>query len=561
MDKQLNSYRQRGGTANRRRGNHPTSPKPRMFLPMITLVALVTLIALPFASRPQMQAKQTPPPTAPGVGQLGGPLAGLTASQTSLFNSGYTDFNIFFDALQGLGPVFTGAGCFNCHGGGDRVITQCKFNPPGVACVAGGTSILLGTRFGKWNSDGTFNYLDGTGTFPENEGGPTLHFQSVSEFGATPGCNKMTVAASPKGATESGTTVTITTTSPHGFVAGQRAQLAKVGGLQSGGYNGIFDILAVPNSTTFTYTDGTSGLVPSGGGSASNMPVEIVPADATVVNKIRSPQLYGLGLIDSIPESTITSSQTAQCQNKGTTGICGAVNMVPDQNGAIHVGRFGQKASIPNLLMFTASAFNNEAGITNAFFPVKHLAQGLPYPAACALDPNNPNDVNGEDFLQAYQFNELLAPVAPGPPNQAGKTVFENTGCNICHTESMATGADIKLVLDLNGDLSGVVPPLSNATVNLYSDLLLHDMGSELSGGIPFQPQQQGQATLTQWRTAPLWGLSTRRQVGLLHDNRTTDLNEAILDHGGEAAAQVIPNYRALSPTDKANLLAFLSSL
>lgn len=430
-----------------------------------------------------------------------------------------------------------------------------------MACVAGGTSLLLGTRFGKWNSDGTFNYLDGTGTFPENEGGPTLHFQSVSEFDATPGCNKMTVAASPTGATESGTTVTITTTSAHGFVVGQRAQLAKVGGLQSSGYNGIFDILAVPDSTTFTYTDGTSGLAPSGGGFASNMPFEIVPADATVVNKIRSPQLYGLGLIDSIAESTITSNQTAQCQNKSTTGICGAVNMVPDQNGAIHPGRFGQKANIPNLLMFTASAFNNEAGITNAFFPAKHLAQGLPYPAACAPDPNNPNDVNGEDFLQAYQFNELLAPVAPGDPNPAGKTVFENTGCNICHTESMTTEPNIRLVRDLNGGLTGVIAPLSSATVNLYSDLLLHDMGSLLSGGIPFQPQQQGQATLTQWRTAPLWGLSTRRQVGLLHDNRTTDLDEAILDHGGEAAAQVIPNYRALSPTDKANLLAFLGSL
>ncbi|HEY6274644.1 MAG TPA: di-heme oxidoredictase family protein [Terriglobales bacterium] len=534
--------------------------KAKIFLRVI-LVALGTLIVLPFASRPQMHANPPAPPSVPGVGQLGGPLAGLTSSQTALFNSGYTDFNIFFDPIRGLGPVFTGAGCFNCHGGGNKVITQCQFNPAGVACVAGGTSVLLGTRYGKWNSDGTFNYLDGTGTVPENEGGPTLHFQTVSEFHETPACNQVTVAASPRGATESGATVTITTTTPHGFAVGQRAQLARVGGVATNGYNGAFSILAVPTSTTFTYTDGTSGLAASGGGSASNMPVETVPADATVVNKIRSPQLYGLGLIDSIPESTITSNQTAQCQNKGTTGICGATNMVPDQNGATHVGRFGQKASIPNLLMFTASAFNNEAGITNAFFPVKHLPQGLPYPAACAPDPNNPDDVNGEDFLHAYQFNELLAPVTPGNPNPAGKTVFENTGCNICHTESMTTGPNVKLVTDLNGGLSTVVAPLSNATVNLYSDLLLHDMGPGLSGGIPFQPEQLGQATLTEWRTAPLWGLSTRIQVGLLHDNRTTDLNTAILDHGGEAATQVIPNYKALSPADNASLLAFLNSL
>jgi CxxC motif-containing protein (DUF1111 family) len=532
--------------------------KFKTFLSLGAILAIVILIASPSSTRPQMRDGQSAPPPPP-PGQLGGPYTGLTSAQTTLFNNGYFDFSVFFATRQGLGPVFTGAGCFNCHGGGDRLITDCKFNPAGVACVTGGTSILLGTRYGKWNSDGTFNYLDGTGTFPENEGGPTMHNQSISEFGGTPGCNQMNVAASPHGATESGTTVTITTTLPHGFVAGQRAEMANVGGAK-GLYNGIFNILTVPTSTTFTYTNSASGMVPSGGGTAENMPREFVPADATVVNTLRSPELYGLGLIDSVPESTIQANQTSQCANKGITGICGATNMVPDQDGNIHIGRFGQKDNIPNLLMFTASAFNNELGITNTYFPVKHLPQGLPYPAACAPDQNDPNDVNGTDFLEAYQFNELLAPVTPGSPNPTGQKVFENTGCNICHTESMTTGPNITLLLSLDGTVSGVVTPLSNATANLYSDLLLHDMGPGLSGGIPFQPDMQGQATLTEWRTAPLWGLSTRLKVGFLHDNRTTDLNAAILDHGGEAS-QVIGKYKALSPADQADLFAFLTSL
>lgn len=534
--------------------------KVRTFFSSTLAVPLIFIFLLAFNPKSRMGAQQSTVPPPPPPGQLGGPLAGLTAEQTTMFDGGYSGFNIFFTASQGLGPTFTAAGCFNCHGGGDNVITRCKFNPPGVACVAGGSSVLLGTRFGKFNSDGTFNYLDGTGSSPENEGGPVLHIQSVSEFDQTPGCNKTNLAATPRGATESGTTVTITTTKPHGFVAGQRSQLANVGGLPSGGYNGIFTILSVPTSTTFTYTNGVSGLAASGGGSADNLPFEVVPADATVANKIRSPELYGLGLIDSIPESTIQANQTAQCQNKGTTGICGVTNMVPDQNGNTHIGRFGQKANVPNLLMFSANAFNNELGITNTYFPVKHLPQGLPYPAACAPDQNNPNDVNGEDFLEAYQFNELLAPVIPQNPNPAGRTVFENTGCNICHTETLTTGPNIKLLLDLNGTMSGVVGPLSNAPANLYSDLLLHDMGPGLTGGIPFQPGMQGQATLTQWRTAPLWGLSTRLKIGFLHDNRTTDLDTAILDHGGEAS-QVILSYKALSPTDQANLFAFLSAL
>ncbi|HEY6293523.1 MAG TPA: di-heme oxidoredictase family protein [Terriglobia bacterium] len=546
--------------------------KRQMLLVMVVTVALAIVTSLPFVS--QATNTQPPPPPPPPVGVLGGPLAGLTTSQINFFTLGYGDFNIKWDPIRGLGPVFTDAACFTCHGGGNNVITQCQFNPPGVACVDGGSSNVLGTRYGKWNSDGTFNYLDGTGTFPENEGGPTLHNQSVSQFNTIPACDVMTVAASPTGATESGNTVTITTTEPHRFQVGQTAQLFKVGGLLTGSYNGIFTILTVPTAVTFTYTDTVSGLAASGAGSANNMPNESVPADATVVNKLRSTQLYGLGLVDSIPESTITANATAECSNQSVTGICGKTNMVPDQNGNSHVGRFGQKANIPNLLMFTAFAFNNELGITNAFFPVQHLPQGRAFPAACQPDTNNPEDVSGKDLLQAYQFNELLAPVAPLPPTSqtlAGQQVFETTGCNICHVESMTTGPNIKLALDLNGDLSGVIAPLSNATVNVYSDLLIHEMGSGLSGGIPFQPEQQGQADLTSWRTAPLWGLQTRcgtvasngdcsLLLGLLHDNRTTNLNTAILDHGGEAA-NVITAYQALSPTDQANLFAFLSSL
>jgi CxxC motif-containing protein (DUF1111 family) len=540
------------------------------------VLALSAVLSLFFLTRQPMQAgtgssgqvdcpqgcnHQPPPPPPPGPGVLGGPYSGLSAGQIDLFNEGYTDFAIKWDPARGLGPVFTQAGCFNCHGGGNNVITQCKFNPPGVACVYGGSSTILGTRYGKWNPDGTFNYLDGTGTYPENEGGPTLHNQTVAQFDTLTGCSEEFIAASPTGATESGTTVTITTNAKHNFQVGQTVTLKGVG---VSAYNGAHTILTIPNGPTFTYTDSSSGLAASGGGNVFNMPSEVIPADATVTGTLRSTQLYGLGLVDAIPDSTIEANATAECQNKSTTGICGVANMVPDQNNNIHVGRFGQKASVPNLAMFTAFAFNNEAAITNAYFPVKHLPQGLPYPTACDIDANNPQDIDGKDFLQAYQFNELLAPVAPLPPTgqtEAGQTVFNNIGCNICHMQSMTTGPNIQLMLDLTGDLTSVIAPLSSATANLYSDLLLHDLGPGLSGGIPFQPEQQGQATLTQWRTAPLWGLHTRIAIGLLHNNQTTDLNTAILDHGGEAAVSVIPAYQALDSTDNANLMAFLNSL
>jgi CxxC motif-containing protein (DUF1111 family) len=82
-------------------------------------------------------------------------------------------------------------------------------------------------------------------------------------------------------------------------------------------------------------------------------------------------------------------------------------------------------------------------------------------------------------------------------------------------------------------------------------------MGGTLGDGV-----QVGQATATQYRTRPLWGLNSRilSGNGLLHDGRTTDVTKAILLHGGEAK-QVIKNFKALSSTDQGDLIAFISSL
>src|SRR3954470_19760112 len=180
---------------------------------------------------PTCPSAASPPPTA---GHFGGPLAGLTTSVTNLFNGGYGNFVVKWDPIRGLGPVSTRTGCFTCHGTGTNVLTG----------TAGDTSTVTGTRFGKWNPDNTFNYLDGTGTFPENEGGPVLHGLSNAAFGTLPGCNQIKIAAT--GASESGTTVTITTTVNHLFKAGQQVAVQKVG---VSGYNGTFTIATVPTST------------------------------------------------------------------------------------------------------------------------------------------------------------------------------------------------------------------------------------------------------------------------------------------------------------------------
>src|SRR5580704_15643803 len=175
----------------------------RCIAPLVLCVlATVCMLAVPSHYMKKVGAVcptcPPPPPPPPTVGEFGGPLAGLNTTVTGLFNGGYGTFVTKWDPIRGLGPVSTEPGCFTCHGAGINVLTG----------TAGDTSSQIGTRYGKWNPDNTFNYLDGTGTFPENEGGPIVNGLSNAAFGTLPGCNIMSILNN--GAIESGTTVTIT---------------------------------------------------------------------------------------------------------------------------------------------------------------------------------------------------------------------------------------------------------------------------------------------------------------------------------------------------------------
>ncbi|HVE94720.1 MAG TPA: di-heme oxidoredictase family protein, partial [Acidimicrobiales bacterium] len=102
-------------------------------------------------------------------------------------------------------------------------------------------------------------------------------------------------------------------------------------------------------------------------------------------------------------------------------------------------------------------------------------------------------------------------------------------------------------------------PALSNKPVELFSDLLLHDMGDELADNRP-----DGLATGREWRTAPLWGLRLMRQflngqTLLLHDGRARSVEEAILLHGGEARA-IRDAFAALTPAQRRALLDYVES-
>ncbi|MEN9841804.1 MAG: hypothetical protein RL376_1604, partial [Verrucomicrobiota bacterium] len=229
-------------------------------------------------------------------------------------------------------------------------------------------------------------------------------------------------------------------------------------------------------------------------------------------------------------------------------GVRGRAALINDvATGTQRVGRFGWKNQQATLLAFSADAYVNEMGVTNRFFPEENAPNGnteLLDRADQILDPED--EVNPAtdkaDIDRAAKFMSLLSPPSRGAITAdviAGERVFQSLNCTTCHTPTLTTGAS-------------PVAALSQQSIALYSDLLLHDMG-KLGDGIA-----QGAAGAREMRTAPLWGLSSRPVY--LHDGRTNSLDAAIKAHDGEAAP-ARNRYAKLRSTQQKQLLAFLRSL
>jgi len=284
---------------------------------------------------------------------------------------------------------------------------------------------------------------------------------------------------------------------------------------------------------------------------------EKIPADATIIATHQPPQVFGMGLIDNIPDAQIS----ANAVDKGM-GVKGITNMVLDQNGVLKIGRFGLKAQFANLEQVAASALQHDIGVTNPLFPTEDLPSGQPIPPNCSIK-TEPND-NGSMMLDGYHYVVYLAPNPPGPGNANGQTQFKNVGCNLCHIApnpttgkaAFTTKAKVIIPVTFKGSTLESLA-LEQQPVNPYSDILLHDMGPGLGDNLP-----EGLATGTMFRTTPLWGLSSRiaNGNGLLHDGRAKTVMDAIEDHGGEAAT-VLVNFNALSMQNQMDLITFISSL
>lgn len=239
-----------------------------------------------------------------------------------------------------------------------------------------------------------------------------------------------------------------------------------------------------------------------------------------------APSLAGIGQLANIPYFDIISrADPSDRDNDGISGRPGT-------------GRFGWKGEIDSLAEQVALALSLDIGISTTLFPDPYadcttLQQDCLRMSHGASQEHDDMELSIEAFYSLVNFvRQIPAPQTP-PSGMTGETVFNGLGCGTCHSGAFSTG-----------------------TLNPYSDLLLHDMGEDLA-------DDMANALSQEWRTPPLWGLSTQAQASeqyYLHDGRARTLTEAIVWHGGEAE-QAKQAFLALSAADREALINFLQSL
>lgn len=262
------------------------------------------------------------------------------------------------------------------------------------------------------------------------------------------------------------------------------------------------------------------------------------------VSERKTPALFGARLIDQIPDAAIIANERRQ-QLRWALGSAegdqlpvGRAARLPNDR----IGHFGWKAQSASLEQFVQAACANELGLSNP-------ARQQPSPLSFASYVPPGHDLTLEQCREIASFIETLPrpierlPASGGGEShvERGRALFGSVGCADCHQPDVAE------------------------ILGLYSDLLLHDMGPDGSGGGSYgdpPPEIPEVASAgprpSEWRTPPLWGVADSGPW--LHDGRARTLEEAIQGHGGQGN-RARQRFGKLRPEDRDQLLAFLESL
>lgn len=265
---------------------------------------------------------------------------------------------------------------------------------------------------------------------------------------------------------------------------------------------------------------------------------ERIPAEATDSVFVVAPPLFGLGLIQAVPDSVL--ERLADPDDRDGDGISGRLPRLADGRTA----RFGRKGDAADVAGFIDTALRFELGLTTPDHPVEETRNGVPIPEGA--DPMPEPEMNAQGLALLTDYVRFLGAPAPERLTGAsadtvarGEALFREVGCATCHVPELRTGeADTEA--------------LSFQALRLYSDLLVHDLGSE-GGDVCTAAVAPGH-----YRTAPLWGL--RHRDLYMHDGTATDLLTAISRHGSEAETSRAA-FEGLPDDRRSALLRFLSSL
>ena len=266
-----------------------------------------------------------------------------------------------------------------------------------------------------------------------------------------------------------------------------------------------------------------------------------------------SPHVYGVGLLEAIEASDIVKkSDQFDLNNDGISGIA---RIVKNEKGEDRIGRFGIRASTPNLNIQSGVAFMHDMGISNPIGKspygdcTKNQKECFKFITGVGKDSSF--EVSKEILDKVVFYLSSLSPPKRRDVNNSevlrGKEIFYKSNCTACHTPKYVTSKNAKFDF------------LKFQLIWPYTDLLLHDMGDKLA-----DKNLEGKPTNSEWKTPALWGIGLAKSVNsratFLHDGRANTILEAILWHGGEAKNSIdylIKNHK--NELDK--LVKFVESL
>lgn len=245
---------------------------------------------------------------------------------------------------------------------------------------------------------------------------------------------------------------------------------------------------------------------------------DVIPDDA---QRRFGPPVFGRGYVEAVADAELERVAREQAEHPHVSG------RVPRLDDG-RIGRFGLKSKLATLDAFVADAYLNDMGITSPHRPEEEGEDAKPGV-----------DLADDVVEQVADYVRMLA--IPTRADVPGADLFARVGCAACHVPTMRTRDDY------------AIRQLADIDAPIYSDLLLHDMGTELADGI-----EEAAASGSEWRTSPLIGI--RHMNAYLHDGRARTIADAVRMHGGEAGF-ARDAFERLDTDARARLVRFVESL